>query len=384
MKAIYGMTRAKLTDWVLEQGHKSYRAEQIWQWLYIKRVDSFQAMTNLPQDLLGQLEETFTFNPLKTIVVQQAEDKTTKFLFELEDKMLIETVLMYHNYGLSVCVTTQIGCDIGCKFCASGLIPKQRDLEAGEIMAQLMFIQRHLDQEGLDERVSHIVVMGIGEPFDNYDNVMDFIRIANDQKGLNIGARRITVSTSGLAPMIKKYAQEAIPTNLAVSLHAPNDQVRSYIMRINNKYPMSELFEAIYEYIDVTNRRVTFEYIMIDGVNDQPEHAQELADLIQPMKKLAYVNLIPYNPVAENPFRRSELEAIEEFFDILMQNDINCVVRREHGTEIDAACGQLRSQHMKEKRAKLSPQEREARRKARQEERQARRQARLAREDLAQ
>ncbi|MDK7051048.1 23S rRNA (adenine(2503)-C(2))-methyltransferase RlmN [Aerococcus sanguinicola] len=349
-ESIYGLTRKEMEERLVEMGEKAFRAEQIWQWLYRKRVGSFEEMTNLSESLRQDLEDQFNFSPLKEEIVQRAEDKTTKFLFQLADKSMIETVLMYHHYGLSVCVTTQIGCNIGCRFCASGLLPKQRDLTTGEIVAQIMYMQRYLDARGEGDKVSHIVVMGIGEPFDNYDNVMRFLRIVNDDKGLAIGARHITVSTSGLAPKIREFAHEGIQVNLAVSLHASNNEVRSSMMRINRKYPMEELFDAIYEYTDLTNRRVTFEHIMIDDVNDRPEHAQELADLLKPMRKLAYVNLIPYNPVPENPYRRSKPEAITKFFDVLMQNNINCVVRKEFGTEIEAACGQLRSQYERKRR----------------------------------
>lgn len=352
MKSIYSLSLDEMQDWLEDKGEKPYRADQIWQWLYRHHVASYEEMTNIPKTILEQLEQEFIFSPLRTQIIQKAQDQTTKFLFELQDHSMIETVLMYHHYGISVCVTTQIGCNIGCKFCASGLIPKVRDLEAGEIVAQIMFIQRYLNQQAKGEKVSHIVVMGIGEPFDNYDNVLQFIRIVNSDKGMAIGARHITVSTSGLAPKIRQFARENIQVNLAVSLHAPNNETRSSIMKINRQYPIEELFEAIYEYIHLTNRRVTFEYIMIDGVNDRPEHALELAQLLQPMLKLAYVNLIPYNPVAENPFERSSEENIARFYDLLMQNGVNCVVRREHGKEIEAACGQLRSQYERQRREK--------------------------------
>ena len=352
MKSIYSLSLDEMQDWLEDKGEKPYRADQIWQWLYRHHVASYDEMTNIPKTILDQLKQEFIFSPLRTQIIQKAQDQTTKFLFELQYHSMIETVLMYHHYGISVCVTTQIGCNIGCKFCASGLIPKVRDLEAGEIVAQIMFIQRYLNQQAKGEKVSHIVVMGIGEPFDNYDNVLQFIRIVNSDKGMAIGARHITVSTSGLAPKIRQFARENIQVNLAVSLHAPNNETRSSIMKINRQYPIEELFEAIYEYIHLTNRRVTFEYIMIDGVNDRPEHAIELAKLLRPMLKLAYVNLIPYNPVAENPFERSSEENIARFYDLLMQNGVNCVVRREHGKEIEAACGQLRSQYERQRREK--------------------------------
>lgn len=352
MKSIYSLSLEEWQQVLADLGEKTYRANQIWEWLYQHHVGDFAEMTNVPKALLNQLESRYSFSPLKTQIVQKSKDGTTKFLFELQDKMMIETVLMYHPYGISVCVTTQIGCNIGCKFCASGLIPKQRDLEAGEIVAQVMYIQRYLDQHEPGQKVSHLVVMGIGEPFNNYDNVMRFLRIVNHDKGLAIGARHITVSTSGLAPKIRQFAKEGLQVNLAISLHAPNNEIRSFLMRINNKYPIEELFAAIREYVAITNRRVTFEYIMIDGVNDRPEEALELAQLLRPIAKLAYVNLIPYNPVAENPFVRSSTENIARFFDTLMRQKINCVVRKEHGTDIEAACGQLRSQYLKEQKEK--------------------------------
>lgn len=250
-------------------------------------------------------------------------------------------------------VTTQVGCNIGCTFCASGLIKKQRDLNNGEITAQIMLVQKYFDERGQGERVSHIVVMGIGEPFDNYTNVLKFLRTVNDDNGLAIGARHITVSTSGLAHKIREFANEGVQVNLAVSLHAPNNDLRSSIMRINRSFPLEKLFAAIEYYIETTNRRVTFEYIMLNGVNDTPENAQELADLTKKIRKLSYVNLIPYNPVSEHDqYSRSPKERVEAFYDVLKKNGVNCVVRQEHGTDIDAACGQLRSNTMKRDRQK--------------------------------
>ncbi len=277
--SIYGLTLDQLEAWLLEQGQKKFRAQQIWDWLYIKRVLDFSEMTNLSKDLVALLSDTFLLQPLNQVVVQESADGTTKYLFQLEDKLMIETVLMRQEYGLSVCVTTQVGCDIGCTFCASGLKRKQRDLTAGEIVAQIMQIQHYLDQKGNGERVSHIVVMGIGEPFDNYDNVIAFLNIVNHAKGLAIGARHITVSTSGLAPKIREFAENGLQVNLALSLHAPNDEIRSRMMRINRKHPLKEVMAAIDEYLEKTNRRITFEYIMISGVNDRPEQAHELVAL---------------------------------------------------------------------------------------------------------
>ncbi|HFI0638797.1 TPA: 23S rRNA (adenine(2503)-C(2))-methyltransferase RlmN [Streptococcus suis] len=351
--SIYAFSQANLVDWILENGEKKFRATQIWEWLYRSRVQTFAEMTNLPKSLIEKLEENFVVNPLKQRIVQESKDGTIKYLFELPDGMLIETVLMHQHYGLSVCVTTQVGCNIGCTFCASGLIPKQRDLTSGEIVAQIMLVQKYLDEREKNERVSHIVVMGIGEPLDNYDNVMTFLRVVNDDKGLAIGARHITVSTSGLAPKIRDFAREGVQVNLAVSLHAPNNDLRSSIMRINRRYPIEVLFEAIEDYIKVTNRRVTFEYIMLNEVNDGVEQAQELADLTKNIRKLSYINLIPYNPVSEHDqYSRSTRERTLAFFDVLKKNGVNCVVRQEHGTDIDAACGQLRSNTLKKDREK--------------------------------
>ena len=351
--SIYSLTRQAMQEWVLEQGEKKFRADQIWEWLYRKRVQSFEEMTNLSKDLIAKLNDQFVVNPLKQRIVQESADGTVKYLFELPDGMLIETVLMRQHYGLSVCVTTQVGCNIGCTFCASGLIKKQRDLNNGEIVAQIMLVQKYFDERGQDERVSHIVVMGIGEPFDNYNNVLNFVRTINDDKGMAIGARHITVSTSGLAHKIRDFANEGVQVNLAVSLHAPNNELRSSIMKINRAFPIEKLFAAIEYYIETTNRRVTFEYIMLNEVNDGVEQALELAELLKNIKKLSYVNLIPYNPVSEHDqYSRSPKERVIAFYDALKKKGINCVVRQEHGTDIDAACGQLRSNTMKRDREK--------------------------------
>ena len=347
-QSIYGMTRDALGEWFIQHGDKKFRAEQVWDWLYRKRVTSFDEMTNLKKDTIELLKENFVVTALKELIVQKSADGTKKYLFELNDGQMIETVLMQHKYGKSVCVTTQVGCNMGCSFCASGLRKKQRDLTAGEIVSQIMMVQHYLDKENNDERVSHVVVMGIGEPLDNYDNVMNFIRVINDDKGMAIGARHITVSTCGIVPKIRQFAHEGLQVNLALSLHAPNDEARTKIMKINRNFPLKKVMDAIYYYMDQTNRRVTFEYIMIHGINDQKEHAEQLVALLKDRKKLSYVNLIPYNPVNEHvDYRRSEMDDILVFYDILKKNGINCVIRQEHGTDIDAACGQLRSNEMK-------------------------------------
>ncbi|MGF2615858.1 23S rRNA (adenine(2503)-C(2))-methyltransferase RlmN [Rossellomorea vietnamensis] len=352
--SIYGLTIDQLTSWVVEKGEKKFRASQIWDWLYKKRVTSFSDMKNIGGQLIALLEENFHLGTLQQEIKQESKDGTIKFLFKLEDGNLIETVLMKFNYGYSVCVTTQVGCNIGCSFCASGLLRKNRDLSSGEIVEQIMNVQHHLDAKGNDDRVSHIVVMGIGEPFDNYDNLMDFLRVVNDQKGLSIGARHITVSTSGLANRIYDWADENIQVNLAVSLHAPNNELRSRIMKINKAYPLEKLMPAIDYYLEKTNRRITFEYILLKDVNDHKEEAIQLAKLLKSKKHLSYVNLIPYNPVDEHgQYQRSTKEAIVEFYGTLMDQGINCGVRTEHGTDIDAACGQLRSKQIKKDKEKI-------------------------------
>ena len=340
--SIYGLTKESLSLWMTEQEEKKFRTNQVWEWLYEKRVATFEEMTNLPKSLVTKLNESFVINPLKQIVLQEASDGTVKYLFQLPDNHMIETVLMRQEYGMSVCVTTQVGCNIGCTFCASGL------LTAGEIVAQIMLVQHYFDELNAGERVSHVVVMGIGEPFDNYENVMQFLQIINDPKGLAIGARHITVSTSGLAHKIKEFAENGLQVNLAISLHAPNNEVRTSMMRINRSFPIEKLMEAIDYYLEKTNRRITFEYIMLDHVNDRPEHARQLVELLKNKRKLSYVNLIPYNPVSEHDqYARSKKEDVLAFYDILKKNGINCVIRKEHGTDIDAACGQLRSKQMK-------------------------------------
>ncbi|EOL46572.1 23S rRNA (adenine(2503)-C(2))-methyltransferase RlmN [Enterococcus caccae] len=346
--SIYGLTKEELIAWFIEHDERKFRATQVWEWLYIKRVMAFSDMTNLSKDVIELLEENFIINPLRQVIIQEAKDGTVKYLFELPDKNMIETVLMRQEYGMSVCVTTQVGCNIGCTFCASGLLKKQRDLTAGEIVAQIMLVQHYFDERGQGERVSHIVVMGIGEPFDNYDNLMNFLHTINDPKGLAIGARHITVSTSGLVPKIKEFANNGLQVNLAISLHAPNNDVRTSIMRINRSFPIEKLMAAVDEYLEKTNRRITFEYIMLSKVNDLPEHAQQLADLLKDKKKLTFVNLIPYNPVSEHDqYSRSDKADVLKFYDILKKNGINCVIRKEYGTDIDAACGQLRSKQIK-------------------------------------
>ncbi|WP_339295120.1 23S rRNA (adenine(2503)-C(2))-methyltransferase RlmN [Paenibacillus sp. FSL W7-1279] len=346
--SIYGLTLDQLTAWLGERGHKKFRATQVWEWLYRKRVTAFSDMTDVHPECLQLLAEHYTILTLEEHTKQESLDGTVKFLFKLVDGNLIETVLMRHKFGLSVCVTTQVGCNIGCSFCASGLLKKSRDLSAAEIVEQVMQVQLHLDQQGKSERVSHLVVMGIGEPFDNYENMSDFIRVIKDHKGLAIGPRHITVSTSGLANKIVEFADSDLGVNLAISLHAPNDEIRTRIMKINKAIPIEKLMAAIDYYLVKTNRRITLEYILLKDVNDQREHALELAELVGERRNLANVNLIPYNPVDEHSqYQRSTKESITSFYDTLKKQGISCSVRLEHGTDIDAACGQLRSKQIK-------------------------------------
>jgi 23S rRNA (adenine2503-C2)-methyltransferase len=352
-ESIYGLTFDKLTAWLLDHGHKKFRATQVWDWLYIKRVTDFSEMRNINKECLQLLDDHFYIQTLSLNTKQESADGTIKFLFNLKDGNLIETVLMRHKYGMSVCVTTQVGCNIGCSFCASGLLAKTRDLSSGEIVEQIMNVQHHLDQKGQDERVSHIVVMGIGEPFDNFDNLIDFLQVVKDQKGLAIGARHITVSTSGLSHKIYDFADLDTQINLAISLHAPNNELRSRIMKINKAIPIEKLMEAVDYYLEKTNRRITIEYILLRDVNDHREEAIQLANLLSNKRHLAYVNLIPYNPVNEHiQYERSEKESILAFYDTLKKKGINCGIRHEQGTDIDAACGQLRSKQMKKVKAK--------------------------------
>ncbi|KML46639.1 23S rRNA (adenine(2503)-C(2))-methyltransferase RlmN [Cytobacillus firmus] len=342
--SIYTLQLHELKEWLKENNEKAFRAEQIFDWLYTKRVTSFEDMTNLSKRLRDTLSANFSLTTLKTIIQQESADGTIKFLFELHDGYSIETVLMRHDYGNSVCVTTQVGCRIGCTFCASTLGGLKRNLEAGEIVAQVVKVQQALDET--DERVSSVVIMGIGEPFDNYDSMLSFLKIINHDKGLNIGARHITVSTSGIIPKIYKFADENMQINFAISLHAPNTEIRSRLMPINRAYKLPDLMDSIRYYINKTGRRVSFEYGLFGGVNDQVEHAEELAKLIKNVK--CHVNLIPVNYVPERDYVRTPKDQIFAFEKTLKNHGINVTIRREHGHDIDAACGQLRAKERKE------------------------------------
>lgn len=338
-QSIYSLRFDEMKQWLLEHGQQSFRAKQIFEWLYDKRVNQFDEMTNLSKGLRQLLADHFIMTTLETVVKQESRDGTIKFLFQLQDGYTIETVLMRHDYGNSVCVTTQVGCRIGCTFCASTLGGLKRNLEAGEIVSQVLTVQKALDET--DERVSSIVIMGIGEPFENYDEMMDFLKIVNHDEGLNIGARHITVSTSGIIPRIYDFADESLQINFAVSLHAANNDIRSKLMPINRAYDVNKLMEAIHYYQEKTNRRITFEYGLFGGVNDQIEHARELAALIKPLN--CHVNLIPVNHVPERNYVKTAKDDIFKFEKELKRLGINATIRREQGSDIDAACGQLRA-----------------------------------------
>ncbi|MCO0596114.1 23S rRNA (adenine(2503)-C(2))-methyltransferase RlmN [Peribacillus butanolivorans] len=347
-ESIYGLTFDQLTAWLLEHGHKKFRASQVWEWLYKKRVTDFSEMTDVNKECIQLLKDNFFIQTLTEHVKQESADGTIKFLFKLQDGNLIETVMMRHKYGISVCVTTQVGCNIGCSFCASGLLAKSRDLSSGEIVEQIMNVQLHLDKLEQEDIVSHVVVMGIGEPFDNFENMIDFLKVIMDHKGLAIAARRITVSTSGLANKIYEFTDTQLQVNLAISLHAPNNELRTRIMKINRGIPIEKLMKSLDYYLEKTNRRITIEYILLKGVNDHKEEAEQLANLLDDKKHRLYVNLIPYNPVDEHSqYQRSEKESVLSFYDTLKKRGVNCKIRQEHGTDIDAACGQLRSKQIK-------------------------------------
>lgn len=335
MTNIYDMTRTDLISWLDSIGVKSFKAIQIYEWLYIHRVKSFENMTNLKKEFIEILKQEYKIEEL-TIVKKQENETTIKYLFELNDKNLIEAVVMKHNYGTSVCVSSQIGCNMGCAFCESGRLKKVRNLLPGEIVGQLLKIE-----EDAQIKINSVVIMGIGEPFDNYDNIIKFLSIINDPKGMAIGARHITVSTSGIVPKIKEFADFPLQINLAISLHAPNDEIRNKIMSVNKVYNIDTLIESIKYYTAKTNRRITIEYVMLNGVNDSKECAYELVSLLKGLN--VYVNLIPYNETSHTEFTKSNNKRKDDFFEILNKSGITVTVRREFGGGISAACGQLRA-----------------------------------------
>lgn len=335
MKSIFDYKLDDLIEYFSSIDEAAYKAKQVFDWIYKKRVFDFDLMTNLSKESREKLKSNLDIS-LLTLKKRQTSEDANKYLFELSDGNLIEAVLMRHDYGNSVCVSSQVGCNMGCSFCESGLLHKVRDLMPGEIVRQILMIE-----SDIKERISSVVVMGIGEPFDNYDNIMNFIRIINEPLGLAIGARHITVSTSGLIPKIIEYANESIQTNLAVSLHAPNNKLRTKIMKINKAYPIEELMSAIKEYNTITKRRVTIEYILLRDVNDSIKEADELIELLKGLN--VYVNLIPYNETSHIEYKRSDNDTVMKFYDRLKRGGINVTVRRRFGNSIDAACGQLRA-----------------------------------------
>ncbi|MDD3267602.1 MAG: 23S rRNA (adenine(2503)-C(2))-methyltransferase RlmN [Burkholderiales bacterium] len=337
MKNIYGYTLKELEDYFFKNNDKKFKATQVYEWLYKKRVNDFNDMKNIKKEVIQKLEADFSCNKLD--IINKLEDVDVyKYLFKLDDNNKIEAVLMKHDYGNSLCVSTQVGCNIGCTFCESGRLKKVRNLESYEMVLQILQIEADLNI-----RISHVVLMGIGEPFDNYDSVINFIEIINDSKGIDIGARHITISTSGIVPKIEKFMLEGKQVNLAISLHASNDSLRDKLMPINKVYNLKQLIGIVKKYINLTNRRVTFEYIMLKGINDSESLALELSLLLKGIN--CYVNLIPYNETSHIEYKKSSNDDVMKFYDILKKNKINVTVRREFGTKVMAACGQLRSNY---------------------------------------
>ncbi len=332
---IYNLSLSDFENFFEKIGEKKFKAKQIYEWLYRKRIKSFDLMTNIKKDIINQLKEKYEFSSLK-IVTKQMDKDVSKYLFELCDGKRVEAVLMNHDYGNSLCVSSQVGCNMGCTFCESGRLKKQRDLLAYEMILQILVVE-----EDLNIRISHVVLMGIGEPFDNFDAVMKFLDIVNEPLGIALGARHITVSTSGIIPKIEQFSKSNRQVNLAISLHAPNDKLRSKLMPINKVYKLDELIKCIKQYIEKTNRRVTFEYIMLKNINDTEECAVELANLLKGIN--CYVNLIPYNPTSHIEYDKSSKEQILKFYSLLKKQNINVTIRREFGSKVMAACGQLRA-----------------------------------------
>ncbi|MDU1053628.1 23S rRNA (adenine(2503)-C(2))-methyltransferase RlmN [Clostridium baratii] len=340
MKNLLDFTLDEFSSWLKENGESAFRAKQVYSWIY-KEVWNFDDMRNLPKSLKEKLKENFKI-VIPEIVEEfrSNDDDTRKLLLALEDGNLIECVIMKYKHGNTICISTQVGCRMGCKFCASTIDGRVRNLTSGEILSEIMIAQK-----ALGERISNIVLMGSGEPLDNYDNVVKFLKEVNAEYGLNIGQRHITISTCGLVPKIYELADEGLTITLAISLHAFSDEKRKEIMPIANKYSIKEILEACDYYINKTNRRVTFEYALVKDVNDGNEDAKALGQLLKGM--LCHVNLIPVNEIKENSFKRSSNKRIEEFAEILKSKGIEATVRREMGSDINAACGQLRRSYIK-------------------------------------
>ena len=332
---IYDKNLEELEEYFLSIGEKKFKAKQLYKWLYQKQIDNYSLVTDIKKDILNKLDEDLPIEMVSMVSVERDVD-VNKYLFRLSDGEHIEAVLMKHDYGNSICVSSEVGCNMGCKFCESGRRRKVRNLTTGEMVTQLLLVEKDLGS-----KITHVVVMGIGEPFDNYDAVMNFIKIINSSFGLPIGSRHITVSTCGIVPKIYEFMNFPYQVNLAISLHAPNNEIRNKIMPINKVYPIEEVIVAVKDYISKTNRRVTFEYIMLKDLNDSSTCALELAKLLKGIN--CYVNIIPYNETENISFKRSEVFQIMKFYDILKKNNISVTIRREFGSKISAACGQLRS-----------------------------------------
>ncbi len=330
------LTKEELEEYFLSIGEKKYKAEQVLEWLYIHKERDIANFTNLKKELRDTLKKDFNTDFIK-IKKREEGSLVKKYLFELLDGNYVEAVLMEHDYGKSVCVSSEVGCNMGCKFCESGRLKKVRGLETYEMVEQILLIE-----EDIKDKINSVVVMGIGEPFDNYDNVINFVKIINYPKGLAIGSRHITISTCGLVPKIEEFSNFPLQVNLAVSLHAPNDAIRDKIMPINKVYNISKLMASLRKYLLKTNRRITIEYVMLNMVNDSLDCAHELAQLLKGMN--VYVNLIPYNETNNLDFKKSE--RIKEFKEALISQGINVTVRKEFGDSISAACGQLRSKEV--------------------------------------
>ncbi len=331
---IYDLSREELEEYFVSIGEKKFKALQVYEWIYQKKEVNIDNFSNIKKDIRDRIKQDFAVDFIK--IEKKEEDKSTeKYLFRLLDNNYIEAVVMHHDYGNSICVSSEVGCNMACRFCESGRQAKIRNLEAYEIVEQILVIEKDLNI-----RLSSVVIMGIGEPLDNYDNILRFIRIINDAKGLAIGARHITLSTCGLVPKIYELAKVSLQINLAISLHASNNKLRNMLMPVNKVYNIDVLIQAIKDYLQVTSRRVTIEYVMLDNVNDSSDCALELVQLFKGMN--IYINLIPYNETNHLEFKRSSKNKILAFYDILKQNGINCTIRREYGANINAACGQLR------------------------------------------
>ncbi len=340
MESIFNYTEEELLDILIKNGFKKYNKDQIIDWIYKKKVYDFGMMSNLSKNLIEFLKNNFEIKLLNVETYEESKD-TKKYLLKLDDGNKIECVLMMHDYGKSLCVSTEVGCNMGCAFCESGRLKKVRNLTTSEMILELLTVENDIN-----DRIDNVVIMGIGEPFDNYDNFVKFINILTNPKMIELGSRKITVSTCGLVPKIYEFADLKTQVNLAISLHAPNDELRCKLMPINNRYKISDLMKAIEYYLNKTNRRVTIEYIMIKDVNDSVKYAQELASLLK--GHLVYVNIIPYNETENNNFKRSENVQIKKFYDILINSGINTTVRKEFGSGVSAACGQLRAKSYKE------------------------------------